>query len=98
MNERHLARLILDEQKDLLLQNWYQDLWKVIYEERTPFALDKDTKVTSSSPLVTNARSILSKLILANLIQPAIKIKEPLLELLLKGKQTPVVPQMVDQP
>ena len=32
MNEKHLARLILDEQKSLLVPNWYQDLWSVLYE------------------------------------------------------------------
>jgi len=23
------------------MENWYQDLWKVIYEEREPFTLNK---------------------------------------------------------
>ena len=41
MDEKHLARLILDEQKEVLVPNWYQDLWAVIYENKKPFTLEK---------------------------------------------------------
>ena len=34
MEEKHLARVILDEQKELLVPNWYQDLWACLYEGR----------------------------------------------------------------
>ena len=39
--EKHLARLILDEQKELLVPNWYQDLWAILYEGKKPFTLEK---------------------------------------------------------
>ena len=41
LGEKHLARIILDEQKDLLVPNWYQDLWAIMYEGRQPFTLEK---------------------------------------------------------
>lgn len=39
--EKHLARVILDEQKELLVPNWYQDLWSILYEGKRPFTLEK---------------------------------------------------------
>lgn len=39
--ENHLARNILDEQKDILVPNWYQDLWAVLYESKMPFTMKK---------------------------------------------------------
>ena len=91
MNEKHLARLILDEQKELLIPNWYQDLWSIIYENRMPFTLAKmnsvDDMITLDDPTVQKSRQMLVKLVKEKMIlisKP--KSKESLLQLILLAK------------
>ena len=40
----------MDEQKDLLVPNWYQDLWAVLYEGKRPFTLEKAVDETEAMP------------------------------------------------
>ena len=73
MGEKHLARAILDEQKDLLVPNWYQDLWACLYEGRQPFTLEKMTEDESvlglDDPIVQNSRKMLAKLVKSKQIE-----------------------------
>lgn len=90
--EKHLARLILDEQKDLLVPNWYQDLWAVLYEGKMPFTLEKaDTDAAETtlpgldSEIVLNSRKMLAKLIRQKLVV----VKPPsdkLIDLILRAR------------
>ena len=74
MEEKHLARVILDEQKELLVPNWYQDLWACLYEGRQPFTLEKVSaasdeaaeeapRLSLEDPIVQNSRKMLAKLV-----------------------------------
>ena len=70
MGEKHLARVILDEQKELLVPNWYQDLWAILYEGRRPFTLEKiqeedeeQMMLALDDPIVLNSRKMLGKLV-----------------------------------
>ena len=59
MDEKHLARQILDEQKALLVPNWYQDLWSILYEGRQPFTMEKEKngkEITLTDPIVVKSR------------------------------------------
>ena len=71
--EKHLARQILDEQKELLVPNWYQDLWAVLYENKMPFTLEKmqdenSELIQPEDPIVKNSRAMLVKLVQRKLI------------------------------
>ena len=67
IGENHLARQILDEQKNILVPNWYQDLWAVLYEGRMPFTMakkrDEEAMLKLDDPIVVNSRAMLSKLV-----------------------------------
>ena len=69
VGEKHLARLILDEQKELLVPNWYQDLWAILYEGKRPFTLEKiqddedSNMMALDDPIVQNSRKMLAKLV-----------------------------------
>ena len=59
MEETHLARQILDEQKTLLVPNWYQDLWSILYEGRQPFTMEKGKsakEITLEDSIVVKSR------------------------------------------
>ena len=71
--ENHLARQILDEQKELLVPNWYQDLWAILYEGKKPFTLEKviddaDADIALDDPIVQNSRLMLAKLVKQKLL------------------------------
>ena len=70
--EKHLARIILDEQKDLLVPNWYQDLWAILYEGKKPFTLEKlaedEAMPNLDDPILLNSRKMLAKLARTKLI------------------------------
>lgn len=72
IGEKHLARVILDEQKEVLVPNWYQDLWAVLYEGKKPFSLEKmkddEPMPTIDDPVVANSRKMLAKLAKSKLI------------------------------
>ena len=95
IGEKHLARLILDEQKELLVPNWYQDLWAVLYEGKLPFTLEKSKAVDEASAaeqmpdlesdLVQNSRKMLAKLAKQKLVvlKP---VKDKLIDLVMRAK------------
>ena len=72
MGEQHLARIILDEQKEVLVPNWYQDLWAVLYENKKPFSLEKmkedEPLPALDDPLLLNSRKMLAKLAKSKLV------------------------------
>lgn len=72
LDEKHLARIILDEQKEMLVPNWYQDLWSVLYENKKPFSLDKmksdDEMPKIDDPMVQNSRKMLAKMVKQKLV------------------------------
>lgn len=72
IGENHLARQILDEQKNILVPNWYQDLWAVLYESRMPFTMakkrDEEAMLKLDDPIVVNSRAMLSKLVKRKLL------------------------------
>ena len=72
IGENHLARQILDEQKSILVPNWYQDLWAVLYESKMPFTMakkrDDEVMLKLDDPIVVNSRLMLSKLVKRKLL------------------------------
>ena len=90
IGEKHLARLILDEQKELLVPNWYQDLWSVIYENKKPFTLEKMQSEEDEMPKLDDELVQNSRLMLAKLVKQKLVVLRPpsdrLIELILQAK------------
>lgn len=67
-----MARNILDEQKDILVPNWYQDLWAVLYESKMPFTMQKmkgeEAVIKVDDPIVVNSRTMLARLVKQKLL------------------------------
>ena len=87
--EKHLARLILDEQKELLVPNWYQDLWAILYEGKRPFTLDKiqedeeQQMMALDDPIVQNSRKMLAKLVKQKILVVKSTSSDKLIDLIL---------------
>ena len=87
--EKHLARLILDEQKELLVPNWYQDLWAILYEGKRPFTLDKIQEddeqhmMALDDPIVRNSRKMLAKLVKQKILVVKPTSSDKLIDLIL---------------
>ena len=70
LGETVIARQILDEQKDLFLHtgnDWYRDLWAVLYEGKMPFTLKKmkenEQVLSIESEACQKSREMLCKLV-----------------------------------